>query len=139
MIIAIDTDVIVAALRSPTGASRRIIEALRAGEGRVVATVGMFVEYEAVLTSPEHLAVMGLTTSEVGHFLDGLAALVTPVTPYFLWRPQLRDPNDEMVLEAAVNGGAGAIVTFNRRVFRPAATRFGVAVETPSEFIRRRP
>jgi predicted nucleic acid-binding protein len=97
----------------------------------------MFIEYESVLSRPEHLAATGLTVEETGRFLDGLAALIVPVRPHFLWRPQLRDPNDEMVLEAAVNGRADAIVTFNRRDFLPAARRFGIGVEEPSEIIRR--
>lgn len=127
---ALDTDVIVAALRIPAGASRRLIQCLRAG--RIQA-----IEYEAVLTRPEHLAATGLSVGEIGRFLDGLAALITPVTPHFLWRPQLRDPNDEMVLEAAVNGHAFAIVTFNQRDFLPAASNFGISVERPSDIIRR--
>jgi putative PIN family toxin of toxin-antitoxin system len=137
MILALDTEVIVAALRSPSGASRRLIQQLRAGRVQAVATIGMVVEYEAVLTRPEHLAATGLTAGEMGHFLDGLASLLTAVRPHFLWRPQLRDPNDEMILEAAVNGRAEAIVTFNRRDFVPAAARFGLDVETPGNIILR--
>jgi predicted nucleic acid-binding protein len=70
-------------------------------------------------------------------FLDALVALVEPVEAWFLWRPQLRDPGDELVLEAAANGRAAALVTFNRRDFRPAAARFGVEVLLPAEAIRR--
>ena len=137
MIIALDTDVIVAALRSPHGASRQLLRHLRAGRIKAVATIGMFIEYEAVLTRPDQLAATGLTVAETGRFLDGLAALVQPVRPHFLWRPQLRDPNDEMVLEAAVNGQADVIVTFNQRDFLPAATRFGIEVLMPREIVRR--
>lgn len=139
MILALDTDVVVAALRSPHGASRRVIRELRGGRVKAVATVGMFIEYEAVLTRPDNLAAAALSIGEVGIFLDGLAALVTPVRPHFLWRPQLRDPNDEMVLEAAVNGQADAIVTFNLRDFLPAANRFGIEVARPGDIIRRLP
>jgi putative PIN family toxin of toxin-antitoxin system len=137
MMLALDTDVVVAALRSPHGASRQLIRALRSGRVQAVATIGMFVEYEAVLNRPANLAATGLNTAEVGTFLDGLAALVTPVKPHFLWRPQLRDPNDEMVLEAAVNGQANAIVTFNLRDFTPAVQRFGIEVVRPGEIVRR--
>jgi putative PIN family toxin of toxin-antitoxin system len=137
MILALDTDVVVAALRSRQGASRRLIQHLRDGNVKAVATIGMFVEYEAVLSRPDHLAATGLSTTEIGVFLDGLAALVVPVRPHFLWRPQLRDPNDEMVLEAAVNGHADVIATFNLRDFMPAAGRFGIDVRRPGDIIRR--
>jgi putative PIN family toxin of toxin-antitoxin system len=137
MIVVLDTDVIVASLRSRQGASRRLIQELRGGNIKAVATIGMFVECEAVLTRSENLAATGLSTVEVGIFLDALAALVVPVKPHFLWRPQLRDPNDEMVLEAAVNGQADAIVTFNLRDFLPAANRFGIEVARPGDIIRR--
>jgi putative PIN family toxin of toxin-antitoxin system len=137
MRIALDTDVVVAALRSPSGASRRLIELLRARQVSAVATVGMMIEYEAVLTREEHLSATGLTLGEVAIFLDGLAALMFPVEPHFLWRPQLVDPNDEMVLEAAINGGAERIVTFNVQDFLPAALHFGISVERPRDTLRR--
>ncbi|WP_295458244.1 putative toxin-antitoxin system toxin component, PIN family [uncultured Thiodictyon sp.] len=137
MILAIDTDVIVAALRSPSGAARRLLGLLRTGQIQAVATFGMLVEYDAVLSRPEQLAATGLTIHEVGRVLDGLATLVVPVRPHFLWRPQLRDPNDEMVLEAAVNGGADRIATFNLADYLPAATRFGIGVQRPGDILRR--
>jgi len=139
MILALDTDVIVAALRSPRGASRRLLGLVRTGQVKAVATVGMLIEYEAVLSRPVHLAATGLTLGEIGRVLDALAALVVPVTPHFLWRPQLRDPNDEMVLDAAVNGGAECIATFNIADYLPAAARFGIAVERPGDILRRLP
>jgi putative PIN family toxin of toxin-antitoxin system len=134
---ALDTDVIVAALRSPLGASRQILHALRSGKIETVASITMFIEYEAVLKRPEQLGATGLCSAEVDQFLDGLASLIIPVTPHFLWRPQLRDPNDEMVLEAAVNGMAQTIVTFNRRDYLPAAKRFDLDIVLPSVLIRR--
>jgi predicted nucleic acid-binding protein len=66
-----------------------------------------------------------------------MSLLITPVAPFFLWRPQLRDPADEHVLEAAVNGGAEAIVTFNRQHFQVAARRFAIEVLNPGEVLRR--
>jgi putative PIN family toxin of toxin-antitoxin system len=135
--LALDSNVLVAALRSPQGASRALLLALRARRIEAVASVNMMIEYEAVLTRREHLTAAGLSRTEVGAFLDGLARLIIPVSPYFLWRPQLTDPNDEMVLDAAVTGGCDAIVTFNTHHFRPAAARFGIAVLTPAQVIRR--
>jgi len=73
----------------------------------------------------------------VGIFLDALLAMCEPVETHFLWRPQLRDANDEMVLEAAVNGRADALVTFNLRDFGTAPERFGVALLLPREAFAR--
>lgn len=133
MKVALDTDVIVAARRSRSGASNALLRALRAGQLEAVASVPMMLEYEAVLMRVEHREAMGLSEQQVQAFLDDLAALVTPVVPYFLWRPRLRDPDDEMVLDAAVNGAADAIVTFNTRDFLPAASLFTVQILTPAE------
>ena len=97
----------------------------------------MLLEYEAVLLRPEHRQATGMTVEEVGVFLDGLAALLMPVLPYFLWRPRLHDPADEMVLDAAVNGRAHAIVIFNVQDFLPEARQFQLEVLTPAEILRR--
>jgi len=83
----------------------------------------------------EHRLSSGLAAPEVQRFVDGVAALVHPVTSHFVWRPQLKDPGDEMVLEAAVNGMADAIVTFNQRDFDPAASRFGVQILLPRDVL----
>jgi putative PIN family toxin of toxin-antitoxin system len=134
---ALDTDVLVASLRSAKGASSELIRMIGRREIVAVATVPMMVEYEAVLKRPQHLAAANLTIKQVDSFLDALADLFVPVTPYFLWRPVLRDPNDEMILEAAVNGQARVIITFNARHFSRAAYRFGVQALRPSEVLRR--
>jgi predicted nucleic acid-binding protein len=103
----------------------------------MLASVPLFVEYEAVLTRKEHREAAGLNEREVGAVLDGLAALVEPVETFFLWRPQLRDENDEMVFEAAVNGRADALVTYNDRHFAPAAARFGLRLAKPAQILER--
>jgi predicted nucleic acid-binding protein len=97
----------------------------------------MLCEYEAVLRRPEQCQATGMTVEEVGCFLDGLAALLSPVVPYFLWCPLLRDLDDEMVLDVAVNGRADAIVTFNVQDFLPEAKQFQLEILTPREALRR--
>ncbi len=72
-----------------------------------------------------------------GIFVDGLIAMAEPVQSFFRWRPQLHDPGDELVLEAAVNGRAEAIVTFNEKDLRIAEASFGIAVIRPGEALRR--
>ena len=93
----------------------------------------LILEYEAVLTRPEHLEASGLTSSQVNEVLDALVKVSIPVQLRFLWRPQLKDPADEMVLETAVNGAAAWLVTFNLRHLADAARKFGIRVALPAE------
>src|SRR5215831_7659378 len=137
MRLVLDTNVLVAAFRSRAGAAAEVVRLVRRGELTMLATVALFLEYEAVLTRPEHLARAEMTAPEANSALDVFAALVEPVEPHFLWRPRLRDPNDDMVLEAAVNGRAEAIVTFNGRDFAGVINEFGIDILTPVEILRR--
>lgn len=132
-----DTDAIVAAMRSPAGASAALLRAARAGHVMLLATAPLCIEYESVCSRPEHMEAAGFTPADLTVFLDAVVNLVEPVEAWFLWRPQLRDPGDELVLEAAVNGRAEAVATFNRRDFLPATARFGVEVLLPGEALRR--
>jgi predicted nucleic acid-binding protein len=74
---------------------------------------------------------------EIDEFLAELAALVEPVEVHFQWRPQTRDPNDEMVLEAAINGEADAIVTYNVVDFAEAGERFAISIMRPAELLKK--
>jgi len=122
----------VAAFRSRSGASRQILLAALDRRVELLLSVPLILEYEAVLLRPEHLAASGLNRLEVERVLDDLAAVAKPVRLAFRWRPRLRDPNDDMVLETALNGNAGAIVTFNQRDFEEAKRSFGCAVLLPA-------
>jgi putative PIN family toxin of toxin-antitoxin system len=128
-----DTNVLVAALRSGRGASRKLLLSVLDGEILVIASVPLMIEYEAVLTRPHHLLATGLSTEETNAVLDALAAVAEPIRLRFLWRPQLRDPADEMVLETAANGRADRLVTFNLRHLKAAAQKFGILAMTPPE------
>lgn len=132
-----DTDTVVSAMRSPGGASAALLRAVRAGQVTLLATTPLCLEYEAVCSRPEHVNAAGFSPTDLSVFLDAVVGLVEPVEAWFLWRPQLRDAGDELVLEAAVNGRADAIATFNRRDFLPGATRFGMDVLLPVEALRR--
>ncbi len=135
--LVLDTDVVVAALRSPQGASAAILQAARENQVSLLATVALALEYEAVCRRAEHQLASGLSDREVDVFLTAVVALTEPVEARFLWRPQLSDPADEMVLEAAINGRADALVTFNQRDFGALPSRFGVELLLPREVIRR--
>jgi predicted nucleic acid-binding protein len=135
--LVLDTDVIVAAMRSPAGASAAILMAVRRGEITMLANVALALEYEATCRRAEHGVAAGLSPTQVGIFIDAVIASAEPVETHFLWRPQLRDPGDELVLEAAVNGRAHAIVTFNRKDFGEIPMRFSVEVLAPIDALRR--
>lgn len=102
----------------------------------MLVSVPLLIEYEAVMTRPEHLRAARLSASDVGALLDAVAAAANPVRLAYLWRPMLSDANDDMVLEAAVNGGASGIVTFNRRDFEVSLRQFGLRALSPSEALR---
>src|ERR1700751_4711653 len=104
---------VLSGLTSPTGASRPML--IAAWEGAIVplASVAIMLEYEAVLKRPENLLRMRLETNDIDRLLDNWAALVEPVVRYFSCRPSIRDPNDEMFVETAINGRAEALITFN--------------------------
>jgi predicted nucleic acid-binding protein len=95
-------------------------------------SIPLAVEYEAVLTRPEHLAASGLDASEVGELLDAVILVAEPVRLAFLWRPRLPDADDDMVLEAAINGQADRLVTFNQRHFARAGAEFGATICRPA-------
>jgi predicted nucleic acid-binding protein len=98
-------------------------------------TPALFLQYEDVLKRPEQLRASRLTLTQVDQILAALASAAEPVTIHYSWRPQLPDPTDELVLDAAVNGRADALVTYNVRHFAQAAVRFGLRLARPVEVL----
>ena len=137
MVIVVDTNVLVAATLSPFGASFQLLTLVPQRRFELLLSVPLMLEYEEVLKRDDMRAKSHLTLEEIDVLLDTLAAVGTPQTPFFQWRPQLPAPDDEMVLELAANGHADAIVTMNVRHFLPAAWTFGVEVLRPGAFLRR--
>ena len=124
-------------MRSPTGASAALLMAAREAEVTLLLSVPLALEYEAICHLPEHRKAAGLTASEAEIFIDAVIALAESVTTHFLWRPKLRDPSDEMVLETAINGGADALVSFSIRDYGPSPAEFGIRLMRPSEALRK--
>jgi putative PIN family toxin of toxin-antitoxin system len=134
--IVLDTSVIVAALRMRGGAENAVLRLVASRRLVPLASPPLFLEYEDVLKRAEQRIANGLTLEMIDDFLAELAALIEPVEARFLWRPQLRDPSDEMVLEAAINGHADALVTYNVRDFTLAGKRFAVPILTPPDLLK---
>ena len=124
-------------MRSPAGASAALLMRARKGKVTLLANVALALEYEAACRRAEHAVAAGLTADEVEIFVDAVLAMVEPVESYFMWRPRLRDPADEMVLETVANGRAAAIVTFNQRDFGAVPLQFGIELLTPAVALRR--
>jgi|ERR1051326_3809921 putative PIN family toxin of toxin-antitoxin system len=136
MRVLLDTDVIVAAMRSDQGASRQLLLAALERRITTLVSVPLMLEYEAVLKRPDQMKAIGLITKDIDSVLDALASVSEPVALRFLWRPVLKDPSDEMVLETAVNGRADRLVTFNVRHLGAAAKSFGITTCPPAVLLR---
>ena len=131
--IVIDTNVLVTAQRSKRGASAKLISLVGTGQFDIHVSVPLVLEYEAVLL--RYRADLGLTQEDVADVVDALCALAKHQKIYFLWRPYLRDRNDEMGLELAVAARCDFIITYNQRDFR-GADKFGIRVMAARTFLQ---
>ncbi|MDP8568043.1 putative toxin-antitoxin system toxin component, PIN family [Methylophilus aquaticus] len=132
MRVVFDTSLLVAAIRSKQGASYALISSLPNPQFEICLSVALYVEWQAVLTRVEHLP-PGQQPENALAFLRYLASISHLQDIYYLWRPQLRDPNDDMVLELAVASQAEYIVTHNVRDFQNL--KFDIQAISPGEFL----
>ena len=135
MRIVLDTSVLVAASRSRNGASFQIVSMLPSTQFEIALTIAVYTEWQAVLTRPEHLP-PGVTADMALGFVRYLASVAHLQDVHFLWRPFLRDPDDDMVLECAIASGCEFIVTHNVRDFR-RVDELNVRAITPADFLNR--
>ncbi len=131
--IVLDTNVLVAGLRSNRGASFRLLSAIDSGLFELCVSVPLVLEYEATLTRQARS--LRLSRRDLSDFLDYVCSVAWRQSIFFLWRLLLRDPRDDMVLEAAVSGGCRYIVTFNKRDFE-TTNPLPVRIVMPQEFLR---
>ena len=131
VLVVLDTNVLVAGLRSSRGASNHLLQRAAAGQLRICVSTTLVVEYEAVLSRP---GLVPHTRASIQLFIDSLCAVAHETHLFFKWRPFLPDPADDMVFECAMAAGASHIVTHNRADF-VAAGDFGISVMTPGEFV----
>lgn len=130
--VVLDTNVFVSALRSRRGASFAVVERIGSGEFEIAVSVPLVLEYEDAML--RHRS--GLSTGDVRDIVDYVCSTARHQRVFFLWRPLLRDPNDDMVAEVAVAAGADAIVTHNRRDFL-GVERFGLKIWSPQQLLER--
>jgi putative PIN family toxin of toxin-antitoxin system len=130
--VVLDTNVLVAASRSKRGASAKLLSLVGTGLFEICISVPLILEYEsAVLRDVEPNSTEWKVRTDILDYLCGVAA---QQQIFFLWRPYLRDPKDEMVLEVAVAGGCSAIISYNKRDFA-GSERFHLVISSPKEFL----
>lgn len=135
--VVLDSSVVRAGFVSSLGASRQLLLKALDGEIAAVASTALMLQYEDVLTRPATLADASVPASDATDFLDALCGSCVPVAIDVLWRPQSPDPGDDLVIDAAVNGSASLIATYDLRHLRAPAALFGIAAETPAHILRR--
>ena len=133
--VVLDTNVLVSALRSKLGASHKLLILLPNGAYQPNISVPLFVEYESVVKREGMLN--GLSEVDIDAILDYLLSKSSIRKIFYLWRPTLKDPKDDLVLEVAVESQSTYIITFNKRDFK-GAEKFGIKVVTPQEFMSER-
>lgn len=131
--IVLDTNVIVAALRSKRGASNKLLSLVGTQKFEIHDSVALILEYEDVLQRQR--TELGLSQDDVADFIDSLCSMAHHHKIYFLWRPTLSDVGDELVLELAVTAGCDYIVTHNVSDFKNIGN-FGIQAITPKEFLQ---
>lgn len=141
--VILDTNILVAGFSSRNGASYQLMRYCLDGKFEILASVPLWLEYEATLKRAEIRKMHGLSIQDIDDLLNNLAVAVRPTALHYLWRPQLSDPGDEMVLETALNGAADALITFNIGDFKAAADKFKLQLLLPADFLttlkRRKP
>jgi putative PIN family toxin of toxin-antitoxin system len=130
--IVIDTNVVVAGLRSKNGSAFRLLRLVGSEKFRINLSVPLVLEYEEVLL--RELSNLTINAADVQDFLDFHCAVATHHQIFFLWRPFLLDSKDDMVLELAVKAGCDSVVTYNIRDF-VGIEQFGVSAVTPAKFL----
>ena len=130
--VVIDTNVLVAALRSQRGASFRLLQKLGSPQFQPIISPPLCLEYEDVFRRPGLLP--GYKAEDIGDFLDYFLSQCIECRIHFLWRPHLPDPKDDLVLELALAGGAAYLITHNIRHF-PGVEGLGIQTVTPDGFL----
>ena len=131
--VVLDTNVFISALRSKQGASHQLVRLIGKGRFDVELSVPLVLEYEEA--AKQQSRQLGLSHADIDDVLDYVCRVGRHHRVHFLWRPQLRDSEDDMVLELAVEAQAEFIVTHNIRDFA-GAERFDVRVIRPQELLR---
>jgi len=129
----IDTNVLVSSLQSKLGASYRLLNLIGLDKFEFCISVPLILEYEEI--SNTLLNTTSLTSEDLSDILNYICQIGKPTQVFYLWRPFLKDPDDDMILELAVAGKCDSVITFNVKDFGNVEKEFGIKVLTPKQFL----
>ncbi len=132
--IVVDTNVLVSGLRSKFGASYKLLAMLKDERWQINVSTTLVFEYEEVLKRERD--VLALSLQDIDDLWDGLCAIANLRSIFYLWRPTARDPDDDFLIDLAVEAQADFIISFNKKDLLQAE-RFGIVILTPKEFLQR--
>lgn len=133
--VVIDTNVFISALKNDTGASFYLLSLIGKNKFETNISVPLIMEYESVAQRLLHQT--NLTSSDLNDILDYICQVSNRHKINYLWRPFLKDPKDDLILELAVKARSQYIITFNKKDFKNIS-KFGVNPVTPWEFLKER-
>lgn len=133
--VVIDTNVLISALMSKQGASYKLLMSLADNKFIPNVSVPLFLEYESV--TKRDGVITALNFKEIDSILDYILSNSRVRKVFYLWRPYLKDPKDDLVLELAVESQSEYIITFNKKDFK-GSEKFGIRAVTPQEFMKER-
>ncbi len=133
--IIVDTNVILSGLKSRNGYSFKLLELIPANKFRMHISVPLILEYEAILMKFKND--IGFSKEDISDFLDYICLQGKKTKIFYLWRPVLKDPFDDHILEVAVGSNSNKIITYNKKDFQNALD-FGIEILTPQEYLTQR-
>ncbi len=131
--IVMDTNVLVAGLRSRRGASYKLLSMLNDNRWQLNISTTLVFEYEEVLKRER--VQLGLSLDDINDLIDGICAISNKRSIFYLWRPVASDPDDDFLVDLAVEAQADFIITYNQRDLQPVE-RFGIAAMSPKQFLQ---
>lgn len=131
--VVIDTNVLVSALKSKRGASFKVLTLIGQSKFDINLSVQLILEYEDV--AKRLIGETALNEEDINDILDYICSVSNHREIFYLWRPFLKDPKDDMVLELAVTSNCDMIITYNKKDFKGVEKYFGIRVLSPKELL----
>lgn len=131
--IVLDTNVLLSGLRSSRGASYKLLTILNDSRWQLNISTALVFEYEEILKREK--AQTGLSDEDIDDFIEAICAIANNRSIFYLWRPSASDPDDDFIIDLAVESEADFIITYNQKDLQ-AAKKFGIYVVTPKQFLQ---